>query len=221
MMKLIFSLVFVKLSATLALLRLIGPTSRWQKWYLYVNTALFLLLTVGALFASIVGPCEHPWPAGTYLCLAYDLNIGKGLVWTWSAHGAFIDITYSMVAMRLVYRLNIPRGKKSGLFLVLGLGWVASPFSILRSVSEKLYLFYGLETTLLIMSASLPTLMPIYRYLRHGTPLRPRAKDPEQDNRLLVFSQTRVGSKQAEQDIFDVEQGAENRAESSSNIIIG
>ncbi|KAL9134774.1 MAG: hypothetical protein Q9175_004043 [Cornicularia normoerica] len=182
----IMALAIAKMSVAFLILRLVGPSTRWRKWSLYLS--IVLTFTIGALaciltFAqcnpprALWEPTEVPWAKCWKPSVQSDFAIFTGAYYT------FIDMFLALLPITFVWNLNLKRERKIALSMLLGLGVFAGICSAvkvayLHELSSRadftwatydLAAWTGAELFLLVVCACVPTLKPIYDLLREKT----------------------------------------------------
>ena len=168
----VISIVCGKISVALLLLRLMGHASRWRKWSVIASVAVLIGLSVTFLPANTLSVCDYTeGEDGLMGCM--DEEVSEGLVQTWNFYAAALDIFYSILPISFLYRLRMDSRKKVGVIVLLGAGWIASVFTILRAVGGYAWgddsdtaifvhlLANYMEPALVIICGSLATLMPL------------------------------------------------------------
>ena len=237
-----------KASVALLLLRLIGKTSRRLRILIIGSLILYSVSTVLVVVSAIVPACDPELNTQqtppTRTCMA------NGVAWvsfiqTWNICSALLDILYSVVATRIIYKLQVSKQKKVGLTIVLSLGWITALLAMWRFVGAWVYtaqqklvlniIGATLEANLVIICASLPTLGPLFEYFKSGKPLTPRgsaasktpySNEPAQDRgRLRVMTsgtgaQSRVRDRSREELLTPVERDAANKGLPEETVVV-
>ncbi|CAI6243446.1 unnamed protein product [Periconia digitata] len=177
-----FALSIGKISIGFLLLRVLERTSRWRRWSIHITNIITAVNCVGVLitdFSQCRNPealwdpsvkshtkCVDPAPLTKFAMYASSWNTG-------------IDFYFALLAMHLVWGLKLlDWRKKIAVSLFLGCGLITGIVSSIKTHALSLrrpditwdyfwvYVWNGLEVTLLIVLGCLPTLRPLYRRLR-------------------------------------------------------
>ena len=130
---------FGKTSVAFLMLRIIGPTTVWRKWFLYINIGLYIILSIVSCVFTFVrcDPARALWQlVPTAKCWAprifADVDIFQSgekistsdMAFTNSkiAYGTFIDFLLVLLPISIVWNLKMNMTKKVGLCALLGTG---------------------------------------------------------------------------------------------------
>lgn len=167
----------------LAILALLQRIFQIPRYILYLCWFMCFVTICGSFATSVIWfeqcrPVEHQWnPAVPGKC--WPSHVIAGLGYFTSAISAVLDLAFSLYPQYLISKLNMPLEKKIGYGVALGLGALAFAISIYK-ISEfpatfreietdltyavvHIILFAMIETDVLIITACLPTLGPLYR----------------------------------------------------------
>ncbi|CAF9923648.1 hypothetical protein IMSHALPRED_005982 [Imshaugia aleurites] len=181
----IMALAIAKMSVAFLILRIIGPSTRWRKWSLYLSVGL--TFTIGTLaciltFAqcnpprALWEPTEVPWAKCWKPSVQSNFAIFTGAYYT------FVDMFLALLPTTFVWDLNLKRERKIALSMLLGLGVFAGICSAIKvaylhdlsSRADFTWATFNLsawtaaELFLLIVCACVPTLKPVYDLLREN-----------------------------------------------------
>ncbi|KAK0511295.1 hypothetical protein JMJ35_005868 [Cladonia borealis] len=176
----IMALVTAKISVAFLILRLIGPSTIWRKWSLYVSIVLNLIFAVLACILTFV-QCNPPralWEAPSQVPGAKCWNPKPQADYAIfsSAFFAFTDFFLAAIPITFIWNLKLGVQKKIALSMLLGVGAFAGICSSIKTSYLKeltaradftwatydLAAWTGAETFLIIFCACIPTLRPIY-----------------------------------------------------------
>ncbi|KAI2637159.1 hypothetical protein GGS26DRAFT_473639 [Hypomontagnella submonticulosa] len=161
--------VISRISAAILLIRIFGKKA-WFKWYLIVFTAL---QTIGGIIAIVFiwvqqTPIESVWDPTiepTYKRAADFDNISAYVA---QALFAFADLSYVILPVWIIWRLNMSLRAKIGLGIILSLSFISFVGSVMKaetsSVAETQYssslviLWSALEQTLVIIISCVPAI---------------------------------------------------------------
>ncbi|PVI02415.1 hypothetical protein DM02DRAFT_653560 [Periconia macrospinosa] len=176
------SLTVGKISVALLILRLLERTSRWRKWILHVANAL---TAINGILLTIVdfAQCENVhaiWnPALKAKTKCMDPDTRSSIALFTASWNTFIDFFLATMAVHLVWDIQLNIKKKIGVCIFLGCSILTGIASALKTSSIAnvhddsdltwdsfwLYVWNCVETTLLIILGSVPTLRPLYSKL--------------------------------------------------------
>ena len=132
-----------KISTALLILRIMGPTSKWRKWFLYVNICLTIVFTFLSLLFTLIqcnptralwekvpgARCWDPKINSDYQIFSssnrssiltqycYNRLHAKMLGWN-----CFFDLSLALMPITIVWNLNMKMRRKIALCTTLGLG---------------------------------------------------------------------------------------------------
>lgn len=181
----IMALAIAKMSVAFLILRLIGPSTRWRKWSLYLSIGL--TFTIGALACILTfAQCNPPralWePTKVPDAKCWKPKVQSDFAIFTGAYYTFIDMFLALLPITFVWNLNLKPQRKVALSMLLSLGIFAGICSAvkvgyLHELSSRadftwatydLAAWTGAEIFLLIVCACIPTLKPIYDLLREN-----------------------------------------------------
>jgi hypothetical protein len=205
-----------KVAIGITILRIVGNTSQWQRWAIYVT--LFLTLATCLIDMCIsTFRCGHPsltwnieaWPTAT--CVSTDaqthVNIFANSV------QVFADVVFSVLPMLVVWRLRLPARTKLFLIVALGLTLVTGAAAIVKAyfaatmdkndITFNIFpslVWFSTESMLIIVCGSMPGLHPLYeRYFKQRLLGYGSQKESKASSRTYVYSaqgsSSRVSSK--------------------------
>ncbi len=174
-----------KLAIGITILRIIGNTSQWQKWTVWVVMILTLTNCI-ADFSLNTFRCGNPqvgwtvelWPTANCISeTAYsDFNNFSNAV------QVFADFTFSLIPMAVVWRLRMSLSLRRRIYLVvaLGLTLVTGAVGTVKMVhaatldstdltwsTYPVLIWFGTEAMLIVVCGSVPALYPLYeRYIK-------------------------------------------------------
>ncbi|KAL5397406.1 hypothetical protein PMIN06_003653 [Paraphaeosphaeria minitans] len=175
----IFCLGSGKIAIAFLILRLLNRASVFRKWSLYVAVAWTTINTVLMILFTFI-QCENPaalWDQSlkeTTKC--WDPKVQSSFsIYGASVH-ALTDLYLATIPVTLVWGLKTDLKKRIALCALLGCGSLtsicaiikASKLSTLNARSDitwetfQLFLWTGIEITLLIVCGSIPALKPVY-----------------------------------------------------------
>ncbi|KAL2048480.1 hypothetical protein N7G274_000392 [Stereocaulon virgatum] len=180
----IMAVTTAKMSVAFLILRLIGPSTVWRKWSLY--TSIVLTFIVGALACILTFvQCNPPralWKPPSQVPGAKCWNPKRQADYAIfsSAYFSFIDFFLAVIPSTFVWNLNLKLQKKIALSMLLSLGAFAGVCSAIKTAYLKelgaradftwatydLAAWTAAEIFLLIVCACIPTLKPIYDFVR-------------------------------------------------------
>ncbi|KAK6067449.1 Cholesterol 7-alpha-monooxygenase 4 [Seiridium cupressi] len=166
-----------KVAIGFTILRIIGDTSKWQRWaVIFTITVTFLTGLVDLLLYTF--RCGDPAVLWTLsrLATAQCLNENSVLYFNnfTNAWQVFNDFFFSLLPMAVVWRLRMPLRRKVLLIVGLGLTLVtgcagAVKAAMTGSLTEDLtwslfdaLIWFGIESMLIIVCGSIPTLHPLW-----------------------------------------------------------
>lgn len=119
----IMALMFVKLSITALLLRLLGPQAKYSKWFLYISITLFTLTMVVASITTFA-QCNPPRALWEDVpgAVCWDASVQAGIATLGGAFSAFMDFALALLPLSLIRGLTMSRKKKGALAVLLGAG---------------------------------------------------------------------------------------------------
>ncbi|SPQ25060.1 f83a484d-4ce8-4a79-94e2-7a970524df2e [Thermothielavioides terrestris] len=206
----IFVTGFGKIAIGLTILRVLGTTSQWQRWTIYVT--LFLTVATCIIdFCISTFRCGNPsntwtiesWQTATCVSVdtQTDINIFANSV------QCFADFAFSVLPMAVVWQLRLPMRKKLFLVIALGLTLVTGTAAIIKTVfaatmdqADITYtifpslVWFSTESMLIIVCGSVPSLYPLYE--RHVKRLRQgySSQKTSKASRTYVYSGGREAS---------------------------
>jgi len=183
-----FCTIFAKLSVAALILRIMISTTNKLRILLYVMMGSYIAMTIGLMVTVMWISCVYQaaWnPLPDAQCI--DPRFQANVVMAWSAYGAFVDFALATLPISILWPLQMDRRRKIGVAVLLGMGWIAGIFSVLKAVqyervatrpdpSSALYLFFiwtGWEIPLIIICGTIPTLRPLFEFFMRGVPLTP------------------------------------------------
>lgn len=205
-----------KVSICLFLLRLIGnAVAQKRKWFIYILIlvlSVYNILDIITLFLQcspthkiwnrrVQGSCWHP-------------KVQDGFAYMQGALAAFSAFVLSAFPMVILKDLQLNLRTKMAICLLLGLGVFDGVCSLVRTTllpgfqasqdysytSVPIAIWAGLELTIAIIAASLPTIRPLFHFFdrtQHtSTTCQGRHRDPkhrERSHRLSLFSKRTGG----------------------------
>lgn len=119
----IMTLVFVKLSISTLLLRLLGPQAKWFKRFLHTSMVLFTLTMVIASITTFA-QCDPPRALWEVVpgAKCWDASVQAGIATFGGAFSAFMDFALALLPLTLIRGLTMSRKKKGALTILLGAG---------------------------------------------------------------------------------------------------
>ncbi|CAG8953373.1 hypothetical protein HYFRA_00010118 [Hymenoscyphus fraxineus] len=159
-----------RISVTLLLITLFG-TKRWLKWFLTVATICVAIVgSVSVIITWVqVSPVEGLWnpllPARRW-----SPNIQTYVVYVSGSIFAFTDFSFMLFPIIIIWKLNMPSGRRIGLCILMAgsiFCLVACIMRIVTDAHQSLYtsaygiLWAGLEQCLVIILGSAPPLAAI------------------------------------------------------------
>ncbi|KAI0150232.1 hypothetical protein GGR57DRAFT_201138 [Xylariaceae sp. FL1272] len=166
-----------KIAIGITLLRIIGPTSKWDRrviWFVIVSTALTAIIDIALSLFQCGDPralwnadiAAHAHCIDTIAVSAFNVFAA-----TWQA---FSDFVFSLLPVRIIWRLRMPLRRRLILILALGLtlftGGAALAKTILFATADPLditweltgaLIWFSTEVALIIVCGTVPVLYPI------------------------------------------------------------
>ncbi|KAI1779312.1 hypothetical protein F4818DRAFT_438094 [Hypoxylon cercidicola] len=148
-----------RVSIAILLVRLFG-VHRWLRWYLIVTTTLLgvssiLYVVVTFLQAS---PVEALWDILRADARRWDPRVWLGAALLYQVLSTIADLTYALFPVIIIWKLNMPLGRRIALILLMGMSLVTMSLSIVLAVELPLAAFasqasvdvqYGAASTLM------------------------------------------------------------------------
>ncbi|KAF1948817.1 hypothetical protein CC80DRAFT_430540 [Byssothecium circinans] len=178
----IFCLSLGKIAIALLIVRLLDRTSRWRKWSLYVASILtgingLCMLVVNFAQCKDINAIWNPVLRATTEC--WNPTVQSNFAIYAASFNTAMDFLLAILPITLVWNLRLNVQRKIALCLFLGCGVITGIISALktshlRSLSERsditwetytLYIWTGVEITLIIVLGSLPPLRALYNNL--------------------------------------------------------
>ncbi|KAL9620256.1 MAG: hypothetical protein Q9160_005155 [Pyrenula sp. 1 TL-2023] len=171
-----FVAVLGRVSSAVLLIRLFGVRS-WFKWYLIIFTTMqsiggALVLLVHFIGVRPIGALWNPTIQATRL----SSNIALDTAYIVQALFTFADLTYVLLPVIIIWRLNMSLSRRFGLILLMCTSLITVAASILKAITLQTVsadyrqpqysaslaaLLVGIEQTLVVIMASVPALRAI------------------------------------------------------------
>lgn len=167
-----------KIAIGITILRIVGDTSKWQKWSVW-----FIVLVTGTTaildFFLLTFRCGDPrnlWELQR-IATAKCLDVKAILKFNDFCNGwqIFADFFFSLLPMAIVWNLRMPLGKKLQLGIGLGLTLVTGAAAVVKTVLTSrvdttdptwslftTLVWFGTEAMLIIVLGSIPVLYPLW-----------------------------------------------------------
>lgn len=119
----IMNLVFVKLSVSFLLLRILGPQAKWSRLFLIVNMVLFTATMVIACILTFV-QCDPPRALWEEVpgAKCWDTSVQAGYATFGGAYSAFMDFALALLPIGILRGLTMSTKRKISLAVLLGAG---------------------------------------------------------------------------------------------------
>ncbi|KAI0469791.1 hypothetical protein GGR56DRAFT_661926 [Xylariaceae sp. FL0804] len=168
--------IWARISITIFLIRIFGSKT-WFKWYLIVWTFIQSLLSLATelVYCLQVSPIQGFWYP---LSPARRLNpvIAKVLWMTGQTFFTVADLSYVVLPVIFIWKLNMPRGRKIRLAIIISMSIFTAVASIFKTVEVKesvgqasamesvgkMFIWSVLEQTFVIIMGCLPTLPKLF-----------------------------------------------------------
>lgn len=174
-----------KTSVGIMLLRALSTTLRWHRWFIGTLLAGLWFTTFLVVIQGFFPICSGQKQSANIMAACLESGVSTGFFQTWSFYGMFVDFAFSILPALVFSRLNLSRNRKISLSLLLGLGWIASIFSLLKAVGAYAHwsadatntiipVATYMEQALVMICGSLAALTPLYRYWKTGELMQSR-----------------------------------------------
>ncbi|OTA83407.1 hypothetical protein M434DRAFT_36772 [Hypoxylon sp. CO27-5] len=167
-----------KIAIGITILRIIGNTSKWERWTVKLVITMTVITSIVDIFLALFR-CGDPRATWDYSLAAKakcidqnatdDYNIFTN---TWQV---LCDFCFSIIPMYVVWRLRMPLRRKLFLIAALGLTLVTGACAIAKAVyagiidvtdiTGGLYntlVWFGVEAMLIVVCGSVPSLHPLW-----------------------------------------------------------
>ncbi|KAI1370105.1 hypothetical protein F4677DRAFT_439255 [Hypoxylon crocopeplum] len=183
----ILTLPIGKISVVLLLERIMGQTTTWRRWFLWVNMALF---TASMIVSSILSfaQCNPPRALWSQVrgAVCLEPSIQANFATFTCAYSSFLDFVLALIPITFVRKLRMSIQTKIGLCVLLGMGVLSGICAVIKTVQSNelsiredvswalfpLYAWSSSEIFLNIVCACIPTLKPLYDYVIQSKPLQ-------------------------------------------------
>lgn len=174
-----------KTSVGILLLRALSTTLKWHRGLIVALLAGVWFTTFLVLLQGLLPVCSGQKYSATTMAACLEESVSTGFFEAWSFFGMLVDFVFSSLPAFVFSRLTISRSRKISLSLLMGLGWIASIFTLLKAISPYTYwsadtintvvpVATYMEQALVMICGSLATLTPLYRYWRTGKLMQSR-----------------------------------------------
>ncbi|KAI1213729.1 uncharacterized protein F4807DRAFT_456276 [Annulohypoxylon truncatum] len=158
-----------RISAAILLIRIFGKKI-WFKWYLIICTALQILSGIIAIIFIWIqqAPIESVWNPMIKPTHKRPAHLNDYSAYLAQALFAFADLSYVILPVWIIWRLNMSLRTKVGLGIILGLSCISFVGSVMKAVtsseakteyaSSLVILWSALEQTLVIIISCVPAI---------------------------------------------------------------
>ncbi|KAI1872076.1 uncharacterized protein JN550_004279 [Neoarthrinium moseri] len=176
----ILSYVLPKMTVVTLLARLLNP-SRWHLVWLWSMCIICLITMMGSVAIAFAQcqPTKSQWDLSVKPDFCWSKWILVKYSWGSCAFSAFVDLYLSIYPAVVLYKIQLPRRKKIGLSIALGVGSISTvvaiyKITVLKGLASPDFTFDScnltiwtiVEGSVIIIAACIPLLQPLLEKIR-------------------------------------------------------